>query len=351
LFGTLEYTFFSYLYTTFFSIMSFKATLFAGASLLCALTSAGPVNSTNKFATYKQYATSTYHIVDTYDSSNFFSEFTFDTDDDPTHGYVDYQSQSAASSAGLYNTNNNQIYMGVDSTNVASGRGRKSVRLSSSNTYTHGLFILDLTHMPSSTCGVWPAFWLVNFNWPAQGEIDIIEGVNRDTTDQSTLHTSAGCTIDISGSQSGSNLVNSDCNSDSGYDGCGVTNNALYGDSLNAAGGGVYATQWESSGIYVWFWPAGSVPADITSGNPITGNWGTPYVAFNGGDGCTIDDHFSDHHIVFDTTFCGDWADGAFSSDSVCSAKASSCTDYVQNNPSAFSSAYWEVNSVKVYSL
>lgn len=64
--------------------------------------------------------------------------------------------------------------------------------------------------------------------------------------------------------------------------------------------------QWESSGIYVWFFPRNAIPADITAGAPVTGNWGAPVVAFNGGSGCNIDSFFANQNIVFDTTFCGD---------------------------------------------
>jgi hypothetical protein len=120
-----------------------------------------------------------------------------------------------------------------------------------------------------------------------------------------------------------------------------------YGTSFNNNGGGVYATQWESSGIYVWFWDHNSVPADIASGNPDTTTWGTPVVAFNGGSGCNIDSFFNSQQIVFDTTFCGQWA-GAVWGDS-CSSLADTCVDYVANNPTAFAQSYWEVNSIKVY--
>lgn len=41
-----------------------------------------------------------------------------------------------------------------------------------------GISVIDLEHMPSG-CGTWPAFWSVGPNWPSAGEIDIIEGVNR----------------------------------------------------------------------------------------------------------------------------------------------------------------------------
>jgi hypothetical protein len=52
---------------------------------------------------------------------------------------------------------------------------------------------------------------------------------------------------------------------------------------------------------------------------------------------------------VFDTTFCGDWAGNVWSGDAVCSSQASSCQSFVQDNPSAFTDAYWLVNSLKFY--
>jgi hypothetical protein len=132
--------------------------------------------------------------------------------------------------------------------------------------------------------------------------------VNIAGSDTITLHTEAGCTINTAGSQGGTVLTSSDCNAASGNTGCGVTTTTAnaYGNSFNANGGGVYAMQWESSGIYVWFFPRGSIPADISAGAPVTGNWGTPIVAFNGGSSCNIDSFFANENIVFDTTFCGD---------------------------------------------
>lgn len=102
-----------------------------------------------------------YTLQDDYSASNFFSMFDFFTADDPTHGYVNYVDQNTAQSDGLIKNTNGGIYMGVDSTNVATGRGRNSVRITSKNTYNSGLVILDLAHMPGSVCGTWPAFWMV----------------------------------------------------------------------------------------------------------------------------------------------------------------------------------------------
>lgn len=293
---------------------------------------------------------STYTLKATFDYTNFFSQMTFFTGGDPTHGYVEYLTQSAAQSAGLINTNNNQIYMGVDYTTLNPSAGRASVRVSSNAVWTHGLFIADIAHMPGGICGTWPAFWLLGPNWPNNGEIDIIEGVSQGSTDSITLHTAAGCTINTSGSQPGSVLDYTNCNTANANDGCGVstTNTQGYGAGFNAIGGGVYATQWTSSAIAVWFFPRGAIPSDITSGNPNPSSWGTPVVTFNGGSGCNIDSFFANNQIVFDTTFCGDWAGAVWSSGS-CANLASSCQAYVGANPSAFQGAYWTINSVKVY--
>lgn len=263
--------------------------------------------ATNITGTYQQYAAAVYTLVDTYNASNFFSNFTFFTGADPTEGYVSYQSESAAAAAGLINTNNDQVYMGVDYTTVNPPAGRASVRVSSNKGYTHGLFIADIAHMPGSICGVWPAYWLLGPDWPNYGEIDIIEGVNLAGTNSITLHTAAGCSINIAGSQNGSVLSNSNCNLNDAGTGCDVTTTTpiAYGSGFNSIGGGVYATLWESTGIYVWFFPRDSIPIDITLGIPTTGNWGPPVAAFNGGSTCNIDSFFSNETIVFDTTFCG----------------------------------------------
>ena len=47
--------------------------------------------------------------------------------------------------------------LSVDSSNVASGRGRKSVRLTSKASYNYALIVIDIGHMSADICGVWPA--------------------------------------------------------------------------------------------------------------------------------------------------------------------------------------------------
>ncbi|KAJ5787983.1 hypothetical protein N7457_002973 [Penicillium paradoxum] len=283
-------------------------------------------------------------------SDSFFNKFKFYTDTDPTNGYVHYVDRSTASANGLINTKDNGVYIGVDHTNVASRPGRNSIRLESTNTYKHGLVILDLAHMPSSTCGTWPAFWMLGPDWPKNGEIDIIEGVNEQSQNQMALHTTNGCSIQSTGFTG--SLDTSNCyveaSGQSANSGCSIRNENTqsYGTGFNNAGGGVYATEWTGSAINIWFFPSYAVPGDIHSGKPNPAGWGTPAGRFAGG--CDINSHFNNLQLVFDITFCGDWAGSAWGSSS-CASKARSCNDYVKNNPWAFKETYWRVRSLKVY--
>lgn len=247
---------------------------------------------------------SSYGLVDAYDSTNFFDDFNFFTGADPTNGFVDYQGQSAANQSGLAGYVNGAVYLGVDHKTMNPAGGRDSVRVTSNKPYTHGLFIADIAHMPGNACGSWPAFWTYGPNWPNSGEIDIIEGVNMQTANSVTLHTSAGCTLDGSGSLASSVLASTDC---TGNTGCSfkTADPLSYGTGFNTAGGGVYAMEWTSSAVAVYFFPRANIPSDIQSSKPDPTSWGTPVARFSG-SGCDLDSHFMQNYIVFDITFCGD---------------------------------------------
>ena len=102
-----------------------------------------------------------------------------------------------------------------------------------------------------------------------------------------------------------------------------------------------------SSGVSIWRWGRGNTPSDVLGSNPNPAGWGQPASQW-AGSGCDWDSHFQNQNLVFDTTFCGDWAGNAFQS---CSAanNGQTCQDFVANNPSAFKNAYWSVNALKVY--
>lgn len=249
------------------------------------------------------FSNSSYSIVDSYDHTNFFNEFSFFTGPDPTAGFVDYQAAGPANQSGLAGFSNGAIYLGVDYKTMNPAGGRKSVRVTSNKSYNKGLIIADIAHMPGSICGTWPAFWTFGPNWPNSGEIDIIEGVNMQQANSITLHTSEGCTLGSAGSLGSSTLVSPDC---TGNSGCSFnTANPLgYGTGFNIAGGGVYAMEWTSSSIAVYFFPREFIPADIRADSPNPARWGTPVARFSG-NGCDLDSHFFTQSIVFNTDFCG----------------------------------------------
>ncbi|KAJ5999287.1 hypothetical protein N7451_007097 [Penicillium sp. IBT 35674x] len=297
--------------------------------------------------------TASYILKDDYgNDERFFDKFDFFIEADPTRGYVSYVNRSTAKETGLISASGGSVYLGVDNKNPAWSLGRRSVRLTSHQAYNHGLVILDLAHMPGTVCGTWPAFWMIGTVPPTAGEIDIIEGINEGPLNQITLHTNRdGCTVNNSGFSG--KLDRPNCyiysTGPAGAGGCGIVDPypESYGGIFNAVGGGVYATEWTSDVIRIWRFPRSKIPANIQSATLDPSTWGTPVASFSGG--CNIDAQFSNLHLVFDITFCGDWAGGAWASSRLCASKAPTCVEYVRSNPRAFEESYWRVNSLKVY--
>ena len=302
-------------------------------------------------------ALASYQRVMVIDNSTFLQNVDFFTDDDPTGGSVTFVSQEDALSSGLVQVTGGHIYMSADRQN--DGVPRRSVRVNSKATFTRGLFIIDLEHMPTG-CGTWPAYWTCGPSWPDGGEIDIIEGVHRQQHDATTLHTSEGCTMAGVNTSSFTGSWNpgigggdaDDCyvKSSKEYDnqGCGITddNAASFGAPFNAQSGGVVATVWDEEGIRAYSWPRGRVPADLAARKaPDEAGWGLPYARFEFGTECE-GSHFHDHQIIFDLTLCGDWAGGTFAAQ--CPDKGGSCDDFIQHAAN-MQEAYWVVNYVDVY--
>jgi hypothetical protein len=164
-------------------------------------------------------------------------------------------------------------------------------------------------------------------NWPAGGEIDILEGVNDYTNNQATLHTNPGCTMSSTNaaalSISGNVLGGADCAAaNTGNAGCGIrasTDNS-FGAGFNSIGGGIYASeflsfhesrsslfnklctvQWDSSGISVFFFPRGTEPSDIAAEAPNPGNWGRAQARWPASS-CDPFKFFYSQNAIFDTT-------------------------------------------------
>lgn len=163
-----------------------------------------------------------------------------------------------------------------------------------------------------------------------------------------TLHTGPGCKID------NSNVEKNDCNAETGHTGCSIETNDMttYGDGFNNQSGGFYAMEWTNNVINMWHFPASSPPAiDGETVDPTT--WTKPLSSFDiSTPGCQ--GAFKPQTIVFDTTFCGDWAGRADTWDtSECAKDANNqyqtCKAFVQNNGNAFEQSFWTVNSLKVF--
>jgi len=290
-----------------------------------------------------------YVLETNYQGNSFFNGWNFFTAGDPTHGTVDYVSQSEAQQKGYIGMRGEATYIGCDMTSVLGTkvRGRQSVRIGTNKTWNKGLFIMDLTHMPTG-CATWPAWWIVGPNWPNMGEIDIIEGVNTDSAVHTTLHTNAGCDMSHESAPMSGSWASKNCDvkapGQSANQGCSINGQGnSYGAPFNANGGGVYVTEWNSTLIRMFYFPRNRIPADIKSPNP--DSWGIPYAFFTLGQYCPAN-HFQDESMVINLTFCGDWAGNAFSGPC---GNDGNCANFVRTQPGQFKEAYWLINYVSVY--
>ncbi|KAK8058678.1 hypothetical protein PG994_009126 [Apiospora phragmitis] len=300
---------------------------------------------------YPDYAKLNYSLQDTYSGETFFDQFDYFTGYDPAQGFVHYVPKEQALQLNLTHATTESAVMRVD-TSVGPGSspdastGRFSVRVSSKKQYNSGLFIFDVKHTPFG-CGTWPALWLVDeTEWPKSGEIDVMEAVNKaDNGNQMTLHTSDGCDMSVKRKMTGE-VLHKDCfNETNSNAGCGVQGNeASFGASYNAAGGGIMAMEWRNEGIRMWQFGRSSIPADITAKKPDPSSWGIAAADFPN-TGCSMDSHFRNQSIIANIDLCGQFTNAVYAE----SGCPSNCSDFVANNPQAFKDAFWEFGAFDVY--
>ncbi|KAJ8123615.1 hypothetical protein O1611_g9548 [Lasiodiplodia mahajangana] len=302
-----------------------------------------------------------YSLSTHYAGQGLLDSFNFFTGEDPNYGFAHYQNKAAALASNLVSVDElNRVKLGVDSVNTypADGRGRPSVRMTSNDNFNHGLFIADFAHMPSSTCGTWPAFWAVNNHedgsfWPTGGEIDIVEGANTAQRNLFSAHTTTGCQAPKTGFTGAQGAT--DCSMSPGNVGCNYaapeSQSATYGDAFNAEGGGVYALEWDSRDIKIWHFPRTAIPNDIKMAPIVTpdpATWGPPQALF-GGSSCEADSHFFNMSLVINTNFCGAYAGKIWGVTDQCNKLAPTCEEYVAQNPGSFNNSYWHINYIDVY--
>ncbi|KAI0651158.1 concanavalin A-like lectin/glucanase domain-containing protein [Trametes meyenii] len=303
-----------------------------------------------------------YNLVRSYSGKTFFDGWDyFDGFDNTTNGDVNYLSQANATQDGLTFVNDaGHAIVKVDNTSfVPFNFKRNSVKLITHDFFPIGSVILfDALHLPFG-CSVWPSFWTMGQNWPAGGEIDILEGVNQATTDQMTLHAKQGCSQAPNPTQLGK-TQSTDCSAGrNSSEGCTVleTQPNSLGQGFNDNGGGVWGAQFDTSGIFIWFWNRSTIPADVaSSGNTVdVSTWGTPSAAWPSSS-CDIASFFAPQQLVIDITLCGDFAGQPNIYQQTCggplgNSSVSICyIDNVINNGTNYADAFFEINYVKVFS-
>ena len=246
--------------------------------------------------------------------------------------------------------------------------------------------------MPAG-CGTWPAFWLTDeHNWPVNGEIDVLEGVNFQTQAKTAMHSTKECSMShetiglatgwwdtaqgIPDSKSGKPDMTmryaTDCYV---YDphqwlnqGCVTVDleDGTIGEPLNAKGGGVFALEWDPVNRHIRTWaftPHDTVPPNLrdsllTVDNddtervaPDTELWGLPYGYFAIGENtdCSAS-HFKNMRLVFNTAFCGSVAGNRYFMDCPKQRKHfPTCNKWIASDPEEMNEAYWEIRGVYVY--
>jgi len=298
---------------------------------------------------------SSYFLSENIIGPAFYNHFNFENITDPTHGRVTYVDRATAIRENLTYASLDSFVLKTDAKAVLKpdGPGRNSVRIISKKAYTTHIAVFDVRHMPQG-CATWPAIWETKgLNWPTGGEVDILEGVNDQGPNQSTLHTTTGCTMPEIREQTGTSRQ-LDCDWRTNFNaGCGVgypTSPASYGPAFNANQGGWYVMERTTDHISVWFWARHdkTVPREIKQGSAVidTKKWPIPTAHFPNTQ-CDLKKYFAENNIIINLTLCGDWA--GQKDVYAASGCPSTCVDFVEKNPAAFAQAYFEFAAVRVY--
>jgi len=321
---------------------------------------ASPTTSTSK-ASSTGTSSDGYKLTSKLEGSDFLDFFKYDSGTGDNGGSANYVN---GVSEGLAYTSGSQVILAVDnSENVAARNSLRMVSKTTFNAKDMNLFIFDIAHMPA-VCGTWPAVWFTGANWPYDGEIDVVEGVSLYNKNIYSVHTGSGCSIPDSAVSAMSAVTildttatSCDANADPGACGFSDDSASTFGPGFNSAGGGVFALQFDTSGIKMWFFQAGKVPSDITSFAPSPSTWGTPRMSVPTSN-CSPTSFFTDLMMVVDTNLAGSFTEGLWGTDNA-GGQATSCktqtgvataAEYVTSHGSAFGDdAQWKINGFYVY--
>ncbi|KAL1736812.1 glycoside hydrolase family 16 protein [Schizophyllum commune] len=298
----------------------------------------------------------TYSVYKDLSGQAFLDFFHYDVHPSDNEGVANYV--DGPSNGLTYVDGNGKVVVAVETTNNVNGL-RKAVRMVSTETFNPSqnlLFIFDVQQMPAA-CGTWPALWFTGANWPYDGEMDVIEGVNKYVQNVMSVHTGPGCYWPDYTMGTLTDLMANEpqvhsCDATVDYMSCGGTQKSKtsFGEAFNNAGGGVFTLEFLQTGIVMHFWNRNEIPQDILNGNPTPYTWGkeTYWIPQ---DQCNISDHFKNQMLVINTNLGGtyplriptsDLRSGAGSWITQSCKKqtgANTAKDYVLNNGWAFADA------------
>lgn len=337
-----------------------------------------------------------YQLLERQEGNDFFTYYDFyeGRDSVGSNGFNTYVSQNRARSIGIVNVTfspgNNAssfVYMGSSPT---SDGPRESIRLEGRRRFNRGLFVIDIHHMPVG-CGVWPAIWLTDESqWPLNGEIDIVEGVNYQSRAKTALHSTRTCVMDDVplGTMTGTwdtaqgipdkktgipDMTLREARNCFVYDprqwlnqGCVVMDSkGSLGIPLNNQGGGVFVLEWDPMNHHIRTWVFAShsqLPANLQASLDTVDNpervapdpdlWSLPYGFFPIGQGTNCpSNHFKHMRLVVNTAFCGSVAGNRFHLDckQQVAANFSSCNEWIKSQPRDLKEAYWKIRGIYVY--
>ncbi|CCA75769.1 hypothetical protein PIIN_09759 [Serendipita indica DSM 11827] len=268
-----------------------------------------------------------YNLVQTYSGSSFFDSWTFaDGWDHWTNGDIIYLPQAQAGNLTRLTENGNVQIRMDDFTGLGDNMKRNSIRIEGKQIFnsTNAVVVFDVVHVPTgcsvSNTGKGGSLWsksaiFVN-DWPKGGEVDIMEAVNKMTTNQMALHTDISCTMSTSNPNQSGNAGNADCQVTFGPDGkainpqgCTVLDTQPQSYStLAESGGGVWVAEYGAQALNIWFFPRANVP-DALKGTPETldtAALGKPVANYPSSSTCDISKALYPQHLVIDVTACGD---------------------------------------------
>lgn len=356
-----------------------------------------------------------YELIERQEGDDFFGYYSFYEGPDSvgSNGYVNYVSEKRARDVAIANisheideldnfyrrrslaeetTAKKEPFLYLKTAATEAGP-RESIRLEGKRRFNRGLFIIDVRHMPVG-CGAWPAFWLTDeANWPVNGEIDIVEGVNFQDEAKTALHTTRGCDMnDVPvGTMSGiwdtavgipdkktgiPDMTFREARNCFVYDphqwlnqGCVAidADGGSLGIPLNAKGGGIFALEWDPAYRHIRTWvfsPHTTVPENLVDAirtaseesesdriMPVPDEWPTPYGFFPiGGQTNCEGTKFRNMRLVLNTALCGSVAGNRFFKDCTDESKTfKTCEEYIKSRPEAIEEFYWKIRGVYVY--